>query len=88
MSKSTDDLVKALDKKTSKKPRNKTAWYKTAAQTVWESRPINWLAIGMVYVAVAFTAYEVAKYYIGIPEINGVVAFVATLAVGSRAFRK
>jgi len=87
MSRRTNELVKAISpkkKQVSKKTQVAT-WFKTQ---VWDSRPINWLAIGISYVAIAFASYELAKYYIGVPEINGVAAFVSTIAIGSRAFRK
>lgn len=88
--KSTDELTKLL-KKTEGKPEQPTrtelvlSWIKV---NVWDSRPIKWLAISLVYVSIAYAAHELAKYYIGIPEFNGIVAFVATFAIGSRAFRK
>lgn len=88
MSKRTDELVKAISsKKTKKQPKNQ-AIKAFAKRELWEGRPIHWLAIGLSYVAIAYTAYSAAKYYIGIPEFNGIVAFVATLVIGSRAFKK
>lgn len=85
----TDDLVKALEKpKKSKKAKNSTPWYKRAALVVWESRPINWLGIGLAYVCVAYTTFRFASYWVNYPELTGIAAFVATLAIGSRAFKK
>lgn len=55
---------------------------------VWDGRPINWLAIGLCYASVAYTAYELAKYYVNIPEFNGIIAFVSVFVIGSRVFKK
>ena len=87
MSRRTNELVKAISpkKKQVSKKTQASNWIKTQ---IWDSRPINWLAIGISYVAIAFASYELAKYYIGVPEINGVAAFVSTIAIGSRAFKK
>jgi len=87
MSRRTNELVKAISpkkKQVSKKTQVAT-WFKTQ---VWDSRPINWLAIGLSYVAIAYTAYALAKFYVRIPEFVGIVAFAVTLVVGSRAFKR
>lgn len=90
---STDSVIAEGNKKLGIKAKttksNKTeAIKKWLLKEVWNGRPVHWLAIGLAYVAVAYTAYSAAKYYIGIPEFNGIVAFVATLVIGSRAFKK
>lgn len=87
MSKRTNELVKAISPKKKQQPKNQAikAWIN---RELWNGRPIHWLAIGISYVAIAFASYELAKYYIGVPEINGVAAFVSTIAIGSRAFKK
>lgn len=83
----TDELVKALDKKSKKKTKS-TPWYQVVGVTVWESRPIHWLAIGLVYASVAYFTYKFATYYIVVPQFTGIVTFVATWAIGSRTFKK
>lgn len=88
MSKRTDELVKAISsKKTKKQPKNQ-AIKAFAKRELWEGRPVHWLAIGLAYVAIAFASYELAKYYVAIPEFNGIIAFVSTFVIGSRAFKK
>lgn len=84
----TDELVKALDKKPKAKKTKGTPWYQLVGVTVWESRPIHWLAIGLVYTSVAYFTYKFATYYIVVPQFTGIVTFVATWAIGSRTFKK
>ena len=87
MSKRTNELVKAISpkkKQVSKKEVIK-AWL---LREIWNGRPIHWTAVGLAYVAVAFASYELAKYYVAIPEFNGIIAFVSTFVIGSRAFKK
>jgi len=85
-----DKLLNGTASKTTKKKKtNKSKAIKTfLINEVWRSRPLNWLGVFLSYVALAYTSYEIAKYYIAIPEFNGIVAFAVTLAVGSRAFKK
>ena len=88
MAKSTDELVKAISSKKTKKQQPKSKAIKAfLIREVWESRPFTWTGIFLSYVALAYTSYEIAKYFVGIPEFNGILAFVATLVVGSRAFK-
>ena len=87
----TDELVKLLDKKPKKKSKNNDTGKRVASWlkvNVWDSRPIHWLGIGLAYTAIAYTSYTISKYYIGIPEFTGIVAFIATLTIGSRTFKK
>lgn len=87
MSRKTNELVKAISpkkKQVSKKTQVAT-WLKTQ---VWDSRPINWLAVLLACVSVSYVAYELAKYYIAIPEFNGIATFIVSIAVISRAFKK
>ncbi len=83
----TDELVKAISSKKKSQPKKEVvkAFF---IDEVWNSRPLNWLGVFLSYLALAYAGYEIAKYYIGIPEFNGIIAFVLTLAVGSRAFRR
>lgn len=74
--------------KTKKKKSNKTgAIKKFLVNEVWESRPINWLGVGLAYGAIAYTSYMLATYFVRVPEFVGIVAFAGTLIVGSRAFK-
>lgn len=86
----TDELVElAVSKPKQTKKTNKTeAIKKWLLKEVWNGRPINWLAIGLSYGAIAYTAYVLATYFVRVPEFVGIVAFAGTLAVGSRAFKK
>ena len=82
MSRKTNELVKAISpkkKQVSKKTQVAT-WLKTQ---VWDSRPINWLAVLLACVSVSYVAY-----YIAIPEFNGIATFIVSIAVISRAFKK
>lgn len=86
----TDELVElAVSKPKQTKKINRTEvikkWF---LKEVWNGRPIHWLAIGLSYVAIAYTAYVLSQYYVRIPEFVGIVTFAITLAVGSRAFKK
>jgi hypothetical protein len=85
-----DKLLNGTASKTTKKKKtNKSKAIKTfLINEVWESRPIHWLAVALSYVAIAYTAYALAKFYVRIPEFVGIVAFAVTLVVGSRAFRR
>lgn len=87
MSRRTNELVKAISPKKKQQPKNQAikAWIN---RELWNGRPIHWLAIGLSYCAIAFASYELAKYYVAIPEFNGIIAFVSTFVIGSRAFKK
>lgn len=87
----TDELVEQLNvtKPKKKAKSNKTEVIKKwLLKEVWNGRPINWLAIGLSYGAIAYTSYMLATYFVRVPEFVGIVAFAVTLAVGSRAFKK
>lgn len=99
MSKTTDELVAKLDTKTKdewaakklaqkKREARKKAIKSFFLEQVWNGRPIHWLAVGLSYVAIAYTAYVLATYFVRVPEFVGIVAFAGTLIVGSRAFRR
>lgn len=86
----TDELVElAVSKPKQTKKINRTEVIKKwLLKEVWDSRPIHWLAIGLSYGAIAYTAYVLSQYYVRIPEFVGILAFALTLAVGNRAFKK
>lgn len=85
----TDELVQLAVSKPKKKVKsNKTEVIKKwLLKEVWNGRPINWLAIGLSYGAIAYTSYMLATYFVRVPEFVGIVAFAGTLIVGSRAFK-
>jgi uncharacterized membrane protein len=87
MSRRTNELVKAISPKKKQQPKNQ-AVKQFLIREVWESRPFTWTGILLSYLALAFTSYELAKYYVAIPEFNGIIAFVSTFVIGSRAFKK
>lgn len=87
MSRRTNELVKAISPKKKQQPKNQ-AIKQFLIREVWESRPFTWTGILLSYLALAYTSYAIAKYYINVPELNGIVAFVSTLVIGSRAFKK
>lgn len=87
-SKSTNELAQAISSKKVKKQPKSEIVKAFMLREVWNGRPIHWLAIVLSYTAIAYASYELAKYFIGIPEFNGICAFVITLVVGSRTFKK
>lgn len=87
----TDELVEQLNvlKPKKKAKSNKTeAIKKWLLKEIWNGRPINWLAISLSYGSIAYTSYMLATYFVRVPELVGITAFILTLVVGSRAFRK
>lgn len=86
----TDELVElAVSKPKQTKKTNKTeAIKKWLLKEVWNGRPINWLAICICYVCVAYTTYSLSLANVKVRELVGIIAFVSTLAICSRAFKK
>jgi len=96
MSKSKDTTVDSLiaelavkpsAKKTSKKNQS-TAWYKTVANTIWDSKLIKWLAQGVVIACVAYTVLDRLTSLTAVQQLQGAVALVSTYIVINRAFKK
>lgn len=87
MSKSSDKVLEVLKTKSKKKTNKSETIKKWLNREIWNGRPIKWLAIGLSYCAIAYATYSFSVYYINIPELNGIAAFIATFVIGSRAFR-
>lgn len=64
------------------------AWYKVAGQTIWESRPIKWLAQGITIICVAYTAVNTLTTLTTIQQLQGAAALLIVAVVINRAFKK
>ncbi len=72
-----------------KKAKKSTeAWYKRASLTVWNSRPIKWLAQGITIVCVAYTALNTFTNLTGVEQLQGASALIVVAIVINRAFKK
>lgn len=77
-------LVSSDNKKSNNFIKSVKAWI---MKEIWNGRPVHWLAIFLAYLAMSYTSYQIAVYYINIPELNGIIAFIATITIGSRLIK-